>query len=216
MNYDEKLMLRLTKAEREIERLKVHGAHKAGEYADTYFDDLLFPLVGQKMESPSAHITYAAGGSSVTLAKTCVYPDDYVTMNLQMPHCWKIGSLIYPHLHWRQSAAVMPNLLIDWRWQVNGAIALVPYYLIPHSANAFTWSTGTLNQITKFESIEPPTGAGLSDLLQIRLYRDVGNASSEFTGGAEVDNDVQDNVNAYSFDVHFEIDSAGSNTEYTK
>ena len=55
----------------------------------------------------------------------------------------------------------------------------------------------------------------MSDLLMIKLFRDVANESTLFAG-AEVDVNVQDNVAASSFDIHFEIDSAGSNTEYVK
>jgi hypothetical protein len=215
-NFDEKLIQRLTKLEREVERLKVKESHKAGMYADTYFDDLQYSLVGQKMESPSSHITYSTYRDYVSFNKTCDWNDDWVTMVIQMSHRWKLGSVVYPHLHWVQTAAAMPNLLISYRWNINGGLNTYPAWTpIVHSANAYTWSTGALNQITKFGSITPPTGAGLSDLLHIRIFRDVANESTLF-GGAEVDVDVQDNAFASSFDIHFEIDQAGSDEEYVK
>lgn len=186
-----------------------------GIYRHTFFDDLQYQLVGQKMESPSAHITYSTNRDYVLFPKTCDWNDDWLTMVIQMSHRWKAGSVVYPHIHWIQSGASTPNLLVGWLWQVNGAATATTWdYLIP-SANAFTYSAGNLNQITKFGSITPPEGAGLSDLLHIKLFRDVANESSEFSG-AEVDGTTQDDVYANSFDIHFEIDSAGSREEYTK
>lgn len=207
---------RVRTLEREVERLRVHEAHKAGMYSDTYFDDLQYSLVGQKMESPSSHITYSTNRTLVNFLKTCDWNDDWLTMVIQMSHRWKTGSVVYPHLHWIQTAAAMPNMLIGWVWQVNGAATTTETFTsIIHSANAYTWSSGTLNQITKFGSITPPAGAGLSDLLLVKIWRDVANESTLFAG-AEVDLDVQDDVYAYSFDIHFELDQAGSDTEYVK
>lgn len=215
-NFDEKLIQRLTKLEREVERLKVKESHKAGMYADTYFDDLQYQMVGQKLESPSAHITVSSAEGAIIMAKTCVYPDDYLTMTVQMSHRWKTGSTIYPHLHWWQTAAAMPNLLIGYRWQYENKAKTTAWTNLAHSDNAFTWSTGTLNQITKFGSITPTTDAALSDCVQFRIYRDVSGASTLFPDGAEVDAKTQDDVYAVSFDIHFEIDQAGSDEEYVK
>ena len=137
-------------------------------------------------------------------------------MVIQMSHRWKLGSVIYPHLHWVQTAAATPNWLIGYRWNINGeATNAAAWSYIKHSANVYTWSSGSLNQITKFDSITPPEGAGLSDLVHIKIFRDVANESTEFIG-AENDGNTQDDAAASSFDIHFEIDSAGSDTEYTK
>ncbi len=214
-NFDETMLNRLKQLEREVERLKAHGAHKAGMYADTYFDDLQYGLVGQKMESPSSHIVVSPLYVQVVYNKSCSL-SDYTTMAVQMSHRWKTGTVIYPHVHWIQTAAAMPNLLISYAWNINGAQENQTFTYQKHTANAFTWSTGNLNQITKFGSITPPEGAGLSDIVLFKIFRDVANTSTLFTGGAEVDNDVQDFVGILSFDVHFEIDSAGSDTEYVK
>ena len=214
--FDESAVKRIKALEREVERLKVKENPKPGMYnKDTYFDDLQYALVGQKLESPSSHITYSSNRVSVIFAKTCDWNDDWLAMTIQMSHRWKIGTVVYPHVHWVQSASAMPNLIISWVWQVQGAARNTTWANIKHSANTFTWSTGSLNQITKFGSITPPTGAGLSDILMIKIMRDVANESTLF-GGAEVDATTQDDVYADSFDVHFEIDQAGSDEEYTK
>lgn len=216
MNNDQRIIQEIQKLKSRVDKLERQEKPVTGIYPDTYFDDLQYSLVGQKMESPSSHITYSTNRTLVNFLKTCDWNNDWLTMVIQMSHRWKTGSVVYPHLHWIQTAAAMPNMLIGWVWQVNGAATTTETFTsIIHSANAYEWSSGNLNQISKFGSITPPEGAGLSDLLLIKLMRDVANESTLFAG-AEVDLDVQDNVYAYSFDIHFEIDQAGSDEEYTK
>ena len=200
---------------REVEQLLVQDRAITGIYPDTYFDDLQYQMVGQRLTSPSSGIVYSTYYNYVNFKKTADYPDDYLVMAIQMSHRWKIGTVVYPHIHWLQSAAAMPNFLINYNWEVQGAAESNSYTLQPHTANVYTYSSGSLNQITKFGSITPPAGAGLSDILFIYIFRDVANDSGEFAG-AEVDVDVQDNAFASSFDIHFEIDQAGSDTEYVK
>jgi len=215
--FDESVVKRIKALEREVERLKVKENPKPGMYnKDTYFDDLQYSLVGQKLESPSAHITYDTTRNYIILMKTCDWDNDWLAMTIQMSHRWKTGSAVYPHVHWIQQSAAMPNLGISWLWQVNGGLSPgTSWTHVKHSANVFNWSSGNLNQITKFGTITPPTGAGLSDLLLVKIWRDVANESTLFSG-AEVDANVQDNAYCASFDVHFEIDQAGSDEEYVK
>jgi hypothetical protein len=216
MSNDAKLIAEIESLKRRTERLEVKEQPKAGMYnMDTYFDDLQYQLVGQKMESPSSHITYSTNRDYVILAKTCDWNDDWLTMVIQMSHRWKTGTVVYPHLHWIQSEQTVPNLAIGYMWEVNGATTNTTWLNLAHTSNVFTWVSGSLNQITKFGSITPPVGAGLSDLLHIKLYRDVANESTLFSA-PEVDAKTQDNVYADSFDIHFEIDSAGSDSEYVK
>ena len=81
------------------------------------------------------------------------------------------------------------------------------------ATNAFTWSAGTLNQITDFGSITPPVGYNdVSDIVEFRIYRDYTNVSGLFTGSDPV-NASQFIIN---FDVHKRINSLGSREEYSK
>jgi hypothetical protein len=184
------------------------------------WDDCLYQLVGQKLESPSSDIELSAAESAIVMEKTCAYPTDYVTMTIQIPHRWRVGTAIYPHLHWWQEALAMPHLMIGYRWQKQGAVKTTSWTIAKHSSNSYTWSTGVLNQITQFGSIAAPSGAGISDCIQFRIYRDVADDSDlwnvDATPVAEVDVATQDNVYAVNFDIHYQVDSAGSLGEYTK
>lgn len=179
--------------------------------AATVWRDELGQLIGQRLESPASDIVQNNAEGSLTY-KTSATTADYVIINIQINHDWKFGSDIKPHLHWFQASATMPHWLIQYRWQKNGSAKTTAWTNQKWAANAFTYSAGTLNQITGFGSIAAPAGYSISDILQIRLIRDTANASTLFTGADA----LAASVEAVSFDVHREIDTVGSRQEYVK
>jgi hypothetical protein len=186
--------------------LKLNGAA-------TVWDDLLTVLTGQRLESPSSRVTYNNAEGTIDFDNSTDVAD-YVVMNIQLSHKWKIGSVVYPHLHWWQPNANVPNWMIQYRWQVEGAAKTTAWTNLIRNAESFTYVNGTLNQITRFGAagITPPGGASLSDILQVRLIRDKTNSSGLF-GGADTTGVT---VSAESFDIHIEMDTLGSAQEYVK
>jgi len=174
--------------------------------------DELGSLIGSRLESPGSDIVQNTAEGSLTFKTSCRYPTDYLHLNLQFNHDRELGSSVEHHLHWWQTTAAVPNWLIGYRWQRNGQIKVTAWTNKAWVTNIFTWTAGTLNQITDFESITVPAGDGLSDILQIRLYRDVTNVSGLFAGVevGTVDNDV-----VYA-DSHKLLDTGGSRQEYVK
>jgi len=174
--------------------------------------DELNQLIGSRLESPSSNITQNNIESSVTY-DTNTDLDDYVTMNVQFNHDWDIGTDVHPHIHWWQEQADIPNWMIEYRWQINGAEKTTTWTPMIWQANAFTYAGETsLDQITGFAPISPPVGAGLSDIMQIRLIRDNDNDSTLFAGADPVAGDVD----AVNLDVHIEVNTLGSKTEFSK
>lgn len=138
---------------------------------------------------------------------------DYAWINFQINHDWESGSVIYPHIHWNQASNAIPNWLIRYRWQKNGSSKTTAWTDYKINGNsAFTYVSGTLNQISYDSGITPPAGYSLSDILQIRLFRDTGNASGVFTGT----DPYTGTVSVMSLDCHIKTDTLGSRTEYTK
>jgi hypothetical protein len=120
---------------------------------------------------------------------------------------------LFPHIHWFQNQDVLPNFLIQYRWQINGEAKITSWSNLKLDSNVFTYVTGTLNQITtNLTGISPPVDAVLSDILQIRLIRDTNNGSTEFSGA----DTFSGNTPIMNLDIHYEINSLGSNTEYSK
>jgi len=138
---------------------------------------------------------------------------DYLVKGVQLSHAWKLGSTIYPHIHWHQTTNATPNFLLQYRWQQTGGAKVTAWTGLACNVPAVTYVSGTIHNIAKpAAGIAAPAGADLSDIIQFRILRDNANTSTVFAGA--------DPVNAtaavLSFDVHIEKDSVGSRQEYIK
>jgi len=138
---------------------------------------------------------------------------DYLYDNYQLNHAWLLGSDLNLHIHWEQTSADTPNMLARYRWQKQGDAKTSTWTDHVIGTNAFTYpGSGTINQISHGDLITPPTGYGLSDVVQIRVLRDNSNASGLFAGA-----DSYAGAWSISFiDIHIQTDALGSNTEFSK
>lgn len=138
---------------------------------------------------------------------------DYAYDNYQMRHTWVMGTTIKPHIHWVQVQNNIPNMLLQYRWQINGATTTTAWSNVALKRNAFTYTTGSLNQITSvLEGITPPVGASLSDVLEFHIIRDSSNWSGLFASA-----DPYTVTWSVKFvDIHIQSDTLGSRQEYTK
>lgn len=174
--------------------LRLHGAATA-------WDDLLVELresvTGQtlKPDWDATHLGLLFPRLSTT---------EFVTFNFQMPHRWKEGSAVYPHVHFLQDQNLTPTFKIDYRWVNIGAA--VPDFTTGHTLGTIvgteTWTTGLLHRIVHNATGISGTGKTFGSLLQVKLYRD--------------DDTYVGDCIAVSFGLHFEIDSFGTSSEYAK
>lgn len=176
------------------------------------WDDLRFSLFGERLESPASRIQYNFAELTVDFGTGAVYPDDLVGLSGQMPHRWKLESTVGPHLHWYQTQAAVPNWLLAYRFYKNGSIVPAVWSLLAATAPVFSWSSGVLTQISAFPSIDMTGIDTVSAILDFKLYRDRTNVSGLFSGADTYAGDAM----AKEFDMHFQIDAAGSREEYTK
>lgn len=127
---------------------------------------------------------------------------------IQMKHRKKLGSAIKLHVHYIQSEATQPTFKIDYKFYNNNEVVPGSWTTISTGTGTgadkgiFTWSSGDLLQIATFPDVAAPTGETVSANLDIKLYRE--------------DNDLTGDVLAKYVDLHFEIDSLGSDAEYSK
>ena len=151
---------------------------------------------------------------TVKFANNTVIADDYLYTNVQLNHDRDPGSAIYPHLHFFQTSADIPNFVIYYRWQVNLDQKVDIWQKLPvlGVGRDYTEVDRTMHQVAFFGSIESPGNDNISDIVQFRIYRDTNNDSGLFEGG---DSSIGD-VHVLSFDLHLYQDSWGSWGEYTK
>jgi hypothetical protein len=165
----------------------------------TVFDDLMVQMT-QGLQGANAKPDF--DNTNVGLLFPNNNSTERVYLNVQLPHNWKEGSTIYPHVHWHQSAATTPVFQMDYRWANIGAAAGSWTTAYTMSTKAATYTSGTIHQISSNAAGIDGTGKTMSSILQIKLYRN--------------DSAYQGDCLVTSFDIHYEIDSLGSNTEYGK
>lgn len=141
---------------------------------------------------------------------------DFMYANVQMNHDKDLTASIYPHIHWVQAKNYSPNFLLQYRWQTNGRDKTTAWTNLPCNALAFTYATGSLNQISYSAAITPPPTVSLSDIVQFKIIRDNANTSGAFTGTDPYNTGGNATVSVLAFDVHMMLNSLGSDDEYVK
>lgn len=175
----------------------------------TVYDDLTSDITRAK--TIGTRVTFNDAEMSIDFSSTATL-SDYIVMSYQLSHRYKIGSTIYPHVHWEQNSSNTPNWLLQYRWQTLGGAKVTSWTNYKSNVNALPYASGTISQISHDGGIIAPVGAGTSDIIQLRLIRDTANASGLFTGA----DNYTGTVSVLAADIHFEIDSLGSHTEYSK
>lgn len=167
---------------------------------DTVWEDLRFPATRLrqgatlKPDFNETEVTIDFDDSS----------DETTYIIAQLPHAWKQGSEIRPHIHWIQNQNLNIPWSLQYRIQTNGAATTVPWTTITLDQQAYTYTSGDLNQINYSSTNIDMTGCTLSCIIQFKLARDV--SEDVYTGDAQV----------YEFDLHYQIDTLGSQDEFSK
>jgi len=165
----------------------------------TVWNDLVMPLTsGKRGSNDRPDFDYTNIGYLFPQNDTA----EALYLIAQFPHSYKVGSAIYPHIHYKRTVAGKPTFKIVYAWTSIGEE--VPVFSAPLSLDheVVDYVSGSIHQVNNSTDPIDGTGQGLSSIMLIKLYRD--------------DNDVAGDVLAYQFDVHFEIDTIGSREEFTK
>lgn len=135
-----------------------------------------------------------------------------VVFTVQLPHDYKQGSAVYPHIHWSSTTA--PALqrvrwVMEYQWSNHTELfsattttSVSGYEVVGGSS---TNLAAYRHNITPFGSIDG-TGKTISSIIICRLYRDGSHTNDNFTNTAAL----------FSVDFHYQVDSFGSHTEFSK
>lgn len=164
----------------------------------TVFDDLVVPLTTSK-QGANAKPDYDFTNNGY------LFPQNNATeilyLIVQMPHAWREGSTVYPHVHYQQAAGTAVTFKIDYKWFNAGEAVPASWTTLTMGTNVFTYVSGNLHQISEGDGIVG-TGKKISSILLIKLYRQ--------------DNTTTGDVLTLQFDIHYEKDSMGSAEKYEK
>lgn len=130
-------------------------------------------------------------------------------MIAQLPHAWNEGSTLKPHVHWMKTTSASGNVLwrMTYRWSPTGEVwgSTTDLDVTTTVAGTPDTDTANLSLISSFGEIDA-SDKQISDMLVIQLSRIGGDASDTYGADARM----------LEFDIHYQLDSFGSNQEFTK
>ncbi len=180
----------------------------------TRWDDIKVPVTSTKKEGtkpPGYDIFKNNGSGSQGVISYKFDPDSEKELyfTVQLPHAWKEGSSIEPHVHWSAKTNVGSSSVvwaIEYTW-INIGDVFPDTSTI--SGSTTHPSVGTVlayeHALTEIGVIDG-TGKVISSMLLCRIYRDATNPTDDYNNDAYL----------FEIDFHYEIDAAGSRLEYSK
>jgi hypothetical protein len=169
--------------------------------------DLFVPVNAVKVPAAQAPTWTAYKGTRVLAFsdQSVAGNEERVYFSIQLPHGYKEGSDISPHVHWVGENNAAENVVwqLSHSWANIHGVFPTETLLTVEAANS---TTPDYHNMSEFPDIGG-TGKTLSSMLLCELRRNSSNVLDTFAG-----------KDAYllEFDVHFQMDTLGSQQEFTK
>lgn len=174
------------------------GTEKTVKLNQTVWEDLRIPgmSVGAGASAPDL-ITFISGGL-IVYGFDGGTTSEQVYFQVQMPHSWKSGTDIKPHIHWSPINTNAGNVkwFLEYSWQdIDGTYSAPTIISVTDAAGGTAWK----HIVSNFPDISG-TGKNISSILVCRLYRNPADAADTYGSDAAF----------VSFDVHYQVDTLGS------
>lgn len=173
----------------------------------TVFDDLRFPSNSSNRIAGQEPTVEATSGL-LLFSKTQL---NTVFALVQLPHSWKEGTTIYPHIHWQKADGGDTNPVV---WEVK-------YKHIPiGGVMDAAWTTEEKDNVV---GVTPDDGT--ADKHLITAFTGISMAGKTISHcilfwvsrlGNDAGDTYDDDARFMEFDVHYEMDTLGSDEEFTK
>lgn len=134
-----------------------------------------------------------------------------VYFTVQLPHKYKVGTDLYPHVHWTTATGTPTRTNVAWglEYTVVKIGGTYPNTIIA-TGNSVIGGIPTITGVGQhlITSLPVISGSGIdiSTIIVCRLFRNVTDANDTFAN----------EVGLLSMDFHYEIDTEGSRSEFTK
>jgi len=188
-------------------------------YGDaTVFDDIRVPVSSTKnggTKDPDFAVwkTDGSGSQGVFVEWFDKSTEEEVYFSMQLPHSWKTGTDIEPHVHWIPKADGSAGAVVNWGLECNwtaigdtGITTTIIYSSSNHAGD--TTLVADKHYLSDLGVMDGSTIAGVSSMAVCRVFRDA-------TGALATD-DYDNDAGLLEIDFHYEVDALGSRTEYVK
>jgi hypothetical protein len=204
---------------------KLYEDH-ADDAQAVYWEDLRVPLTSGRIgaSNPPTLAQYRDNGAASVGVFAFRFDDQAVAGNeeqmwfaVQMPHGYKLGSDIQPHLHWGIKTAGAANEFVKWgleyTWvDIDGTFGTTTIITTDASSAAAATTSGDATLVvnkhytSNFADIDGSGISGVSSMIMCRLFRNSSHA----------DDDLAQSAWAFEFDFHVQLDAPGSDTVTVK
>lgn len=139
-----------------------------------------------------------------------------VFFTVQIPHSYRENQPLKPHVHWASTTAASSTSQVEWELEYTWAnhksafdntTTIKGKTCVSYNVSAELTYTADQHLITPLDDISG--SRNISSFLVCRLYRDG-------TTGNNTDDTYNDNVFLLGVDFHYEMDTQGSRSDYTK
>jgi hypothetical protein len=123
---------------------------------------------------------------------------------IQVPHSYKVGTNLHPHVHYMKATAVTGAIV----WAIDYTLADIGEAFPAATRLSATGDPGAVSEHSYLDlgDINGSSLTGVSSMLMFRLFRPSTDSHDTYTGDAYL----------LEFDLHYEVDSLGSDAETTK
>jgi hypothetical protein len=180
--------------------------HATAINGDDVWEDLSFQAAGIN----PAGAPDAASFDTTTYPGTLLFAgnlDNHIAGTAQMPHSWRDGTAVRPHIHWTKTTADGSALAVEWamRFAVVDINATIPAMSawVPGTLQIGDLTTNGRHNITSFSELAM-TGRGISTIIIWELRR---------AGSTDAYNS---NARLLALDFHYQRNASGSRREYVK
>lgn len=135
---------------------------------------------------------------------------------MQIPHTWKVGTDLHPHVHWVPVSNGTAGQKVSWGLEYSfarigdsfGNTTIIYGNTSVPNDSSLVADKHYLTNLPEIATEDDITYA-VSSMLVGRLFRNT-------AGAGESEDDYGAAVRLFEFDIHIEIDTVGSREEYTK
>lgn len=186
---------------------KMHNLPVAGGQARTvskYWEDMRFPAAAIQLNPATTHpaLDTAVPGRLYRDGNT-----DTQIIIAQIPHAWREGTTLLPHVHWQKTTSAVGNVVwqLSYQWAPIGADLEEAIVLSAFTPSVSDGNTANRHALTRLGNI-PAANKQISDMLLMKLSRLGTNENDTYAASARL----------IEFDIHYQVSSPGSRQEFIK
>lgn len=173
------------------------------------WDDTMQPALSVRLGATAPDDCNFVGDATLVKALcftgTTSATDEEVHFTIQIPHGYKVGSDLYPHVHWAPTSTGAGNVV----WQLEYTVSEIGGTFGAASTEACTATaaggTAWVHKISGCTTISD-AGLGISSIMYGRLFRDPDNAGDTYEADAAL----------LGFDIHYYSDTTYSTQPTSK